>query len=87
MQFVVLDSKAYFDDIIRDARAVILVGGTMQPFDHVRSHLFPDVDSDRLHTFACDHVIPAEQVKAIALCWCVMSGMDCCRVEQPSLQF
>lgn len=51
------------------AHAVVLLGGTMQPFDYVAQQLFVKDDqvTRHLRTFACGHVIPAENILPLAM--------------------
>jgi chromosome transmission fidelity protein 1 len=39
-RYVLLNPAIHFQEIVNEARAVILCGGTMQPFDHFVSQLF-----------------------------------------------
>jgi hypothetical protein len=57
-------------DIVKEARSVILVGGTMQPMEFVRQQLFPDVPRSRLRMGSWGHVVPAGNV----LC-CTLGGL------------
>lgn len=56
IQYLLLDPSVHFREIVDDARAVILAGGTMSPIDDYRQQLFPYLDS--LETFTCGHLIP-----------------------------
>ncbi|KAL7063210.1 hypothetical protein AAHC03_0636 [Spirometra sp. Aus1] len=56
-----------FQDIVRDARSVLLAGGTMKPFEEFLEQVFRPAgkgDADVV-LFSCDHVINAEQQLAI----------------------
>ncbi|KAK4614734.1 ATP-dependent DNA helicase chl1 [Fulvia fulva] len=66
LQYMLLDPSEHFREIVEDARAVILAGGTMSPMDDYRQQLFPYVDS--IQTFSCDHLIPPSSlfVRAIS---------------------
>ncbi|KAK5124527.1 hypothetical protein LTR85_001744 [Meristemomyces frigidus] len=57
VRYMLLDPSEHFRDIVRDARAVILAGGTMSPMDDYKQQLFPYLTS--LETFSCGHLIPA----------------------------
>lgn len=50
--------------IVRDARSVVLAGGTMEPISEFTDQLFlmAGAKSDRIITFSCDHVIPKENI-------------------------
>ncbi|KAK3069157.1 ATP-dependent DNA helicase chl1 [Teratosphaeriaceae sp. CCFEE 6253] len=56
IRYMLLDPSEHFRDIVSDARAVILVGGTMSPMDDYRQQLFPYLPN--LSTFSCGHLIP-----------------------------
>lgn len=50
--------------VVEEAHAVVLAGGTLQPFDQVLSQLLPDLPAQRLRVFACGHVIPPHNLIA-----------------------
>ncbi|KAF2174101.1 hypothetical protein M409DRAFT_62246 [Zasmidium cellare ATCC 36951] len=60
IQYLLLDPSEHFREIVEDARAVILAGGTMSPMDDYRQQLFPYLDS--LRTFSCGHLIPCSSL-------------------------
>ncbi|PYH41131.1 DNA helicase [Aspergillus saccharolyticus JOP 1030-1] len=62
LKYMLLDPTNQFRDIVDDARAVILAGGTMSPLTDYMNHLFPYVPSDRLSTFSYGHVIPSKNL-------------------------
>jgi hypothetical protein len=53
--------------IVSEARAIILAGGTLQPTSELRERLFPQVPDARLHFFSCGHIVPRESVLPIAV--------------------
>lgn len=61
-KFIVLNPAVHFQQITDEAHAVVLLGGTMQPFDHVTQTLLPGLPADRLHTFTCGHVIAPSNI-------------------------
>jgi chromosome transmission fidelity protein 1 len=79
LKYLLLDPANHFKDIVEEARAVILAGGTMSPvcflntsfrsnkfqMEDYKNHLFPYLPSDRLTTLSCGHVIPKENLLAI----------------------
>lgn len=67
IRFISLNPAAHFAKVVSEARSVILLGGTLQPFEHITSALFPSVPSARLVQFSCDHIAPASHVLALAL--------------------
>ncbi|KAL4894341.1 ATP-dependent DNA helicase-like protein [Aspergillus ambiguus] len=62
LKYMLLDPTNQFREIVEDARAVILAGGTMSPMTDYMDHLFSYVPSNRLDTFSYGHVIPPENL-------------------------
>ncbi|KAG9574816.1 ATP-dependent RNA helicase CHL1, partial [Aureobasidium melanogenum] len=58
VKYMLLDPSEHFRDIIEEARAVILAGGTMSPMSDYTAQLFPYLDKTRITTLSCGHVIP-----------------------------
>ena len=65
LKYMLLDATHHFREIVEDARAVILAGGTMSPMDGYTRHLFAYVNPDRLMTWSCGHIIPKENLIAM----------------------
>ena len=79
LSYLLLSPTHAFSSIVSSARAVILAGGTMSPFDDYKNHLFPQVSDPKLTTLSCGHVIPPEN-----LCVQAISGT---RTGGPSFEF
>ncbi|KYN03917.1 putative ATP-dependent RNA helicase DDX11 [Cyphomyrmex costatus] len=64
IKFLLLNPAAHFHDIVKDARSVVLAGGTMEPMSEFVDQLFlmAGATPDRIMTFSCDHVIPKENI-------------------------
>ncbi|KAI4487393.1 hypothetical protein M0804_005542 [Polistes exclamans] len=64
LKFLLLNPAAHFHDVVTEARAVILAGGTMEPISEFTEQLFSaaGVEPERILTFSCDHVIPQENI-------------------------
>ncbi|KAI9850621.1 MAG: ATP-dependent DNA helicase chl1 [Thelocarpon superellum] len=77
LKYTLLDATHHFQDIVTDARAVILAGGTMSPMDDYLEHLLDYVPRERIQTLSCGHVIPAENL----LAWAVSHGPSGVRFE------
>ncbi|KAK5659129.1 hypothetical protein OQA88_1219 [Cercophora sp. LCS_1] len=58
LSYLLLSPTHAFSSIASSARAVILAGGTMSPFDDYKAHLFPTFPSSKIATLSCGHVIP-----------------------------
>lgn len=62
LSYLLLSPTHAFSSIAQSARAVILAGGTMSPFDDYKNHLFPYLESEKVTTLSCGHVIPASNL-------------------------
>ena len=67
LRYVMLNPSVHFLPLLTQARSVVLLGGTMQPFSYFTSLLLPSVERGRLRLFSCEHVVPATQVGAIVV--------------------
>ncbi|KAF2147016.1 uncharacterized protein K452DRAFT_330380 [Aplosporella prunicola CBS 121167] len=65
LKYMLLDPSHHFREIVEEARAVILAGGTMSPMSDYTSHLLPHLPSSRISTLSCGHVIPASNLLAV----------------------
>ena len=64
LKYVLLNPSVCFEEIIKDARSVILAGGTMKPISDFEQLI---ADKNRIEYFSCGHVIPKENLLAIAI--------------------
>mgnify|MGYP002620977809 CR=1 FL=1 len=62
LSYLLLSPTHAFSSIVSAARAVILAGGTMSPFDDYKAHLFPMLSEDKITTLSCGHVIPSSNL-------------------------
>ncbi|KAH7253828.1 helicase C-terminal domain-containing protein [Fusarium redolens] len=62
LSYLLLSPTYAFSSIASSARAVVLAGGTMSPFDDYKDHLFPSLEPDKITTLSCGHVIPPENL-------------------------
>ncbi|XVE88898.1 hypothetical protein DITRI_Ditri19aG0105800 [Diplodiscus trichospermus] len=67
LKYVMLTGEKIFSEIVHEAHAVILAGGTLQPIEETRERLFPWLPSDQLHFFSCSHVVPPESILSLAV--------------------
>lgn len=58
LSYLLLSPTHAFSSIAASARAVILAGGTMSPFEDYKAHLFPKLAPEKITTLSCGHVIP-----------------------------
>lgn len=62
LSYLLLSPTYAFSSIASSARAIILAGGTMSPFEDYTAHLFPDLPIEKITTLSCGHVIPASNL-------------------------
>ncbi|KAJ6111623.1 Helicase-like DEXD box c2 type [Penicillium sp. IBT 18751x] len=67
LKYLLLDPTNHFREIVEDARAVVLAGGTMSPMSDYVNHLFSYLPTERLDTFSYGHVIPKANLVAQSL--------------------
>lgn len=67
IKFVMLNPGRYFEELTRQARCVLLLGGTLQPFNSLTNTLLAPVPRDKLKLFACGHIVPANQIKPVVI--------------------
>ena len=64
LKYMLLDPTHHFRDIVDEARAVVLAGGTMSPMSDYTQHLFSYLPDSRITTLSCGHVIPPSNLLA-----------------------
>ncbi|KAI0880886.1 DNA repair helicase [Annulohypoxylon maeteangense] len=62
LSYLLLSPTHAFSSVASSARAVILAGGTMSPFEDYTAHLFPDLAKAKITTLSCGHVIPTSNL-------------------------
>ncbi|KAL0592316.1 hypothetical protein ABG067_000424 [Albugo candida] len=67
LQYLLLNPSHHFEDIVKEARAVIFAGGTMQPVQHLFDQLLPSVPREKIDVFCCGHVIPPTNLMGLSL--------------------
>ncbi|KAJ8249834.1 hypothetical protein COCON_G00230500 [Conger conger] len=70
VKFLLLNPAVHFASVLKDCRAVIIAGGTMQPVSDFKDQLLlsAGVSVDRIAEFSCGHVTPPENILPIVLC-------------------
>ncbi|NWY01672.1 DDX11 helicase, partial [Nothoprocta ornata] len=70
LKFLLLNPAVHFAKVVKECRAVIIAGGTMQPVSDFREQLLccAGVDPARIVEFSCGHVIPPENILPLILC-------------------
>ncbi|KAK6436243.1 ATP-dependent DNA helicase chl1, partial [Oleoguttula sp. CCFEE 5521] len=62
LRYLLLNPSEHFRDIVTEARAVVLGGGTMSPMEDYTAQLFPYLSSGMISTLSCGHIIPASHL-------------------------
>lgn len=64
LKYLLLDPTQHFKEIVEEAHAVVLAGGTMSPMSDYTNNLFSYLPRERVQTLSCGHVIPSENLLA-----------------------
>ncbi|EUC46616.1 hypothetical protein COCMIDRAFT_35728 [Bipolaris oryzae ATCC 44560] len=67
LRYMLLDPTFHFKDIVEEARAVVLAGGTMSPMSDYEQHLLSYLDPSKIKTLSCGHVIPPSNLLAVPI--------------------
>ena len=69
IRFVLLNAAVHFRRLVDDARSVLLLGGTLQPFGYVTASLFEGCTKPikDLTLFSCGHVVDRRNVMALTV--------------------
>ena len=67
IQYVMLNPGGYFKAILKEARSVLLLGGTLQPFSYLHDMLFPHLPRESVRLFSCDHIVDSSHICALVL--------------------
>ncbi|KAJ3016684.1 DEAD H (Asp-Glu-Ala-Asp His) box helicase 11 [Thoreauomyces humboldtii] len=67
LKYLLLNPANAFRQIVDEARAVVLAGGTMGPLVDIVDELFPYLPVDRLSHFSCGHVVPATSLLTVSV--------------------
>ncbi|XP_060662553.1 ATP-dependent DNA helicase DDX11 [Drosophila nasuta] len=66
LKYLLLNPAEHFADIVREARALVIAGGTMQPTEELKSQLFAQCP-DRVVEHFYGHVVPPDAVQPFVL--------------------
>ncbi|XP_041015216.1 ATP-dependent DNA helicase DDX11 [Juglans microcarpa x Juglans regia] len=75
IKYVMLSGEKIFSEIVNQAHAVLLAGGTLQPIEETRERLFPWLPTNQLQFFSCSHIVPPESILPVAVS-CGPSGQS-----------
>lgn len=67
LRYFVLHPSKLFERAVGQARAILLLGGTLSPRESLVSGLLPQMSSRPRKDFECGHVIPTENLKSFSL--------------------
>ncbi|KAI7873826.1 DNA repair helicase [Lichtheimia hyalospora FSU 10163] len=67
VKYMLLNPAEVFEPIVRDAKSIILAGGTMEPVSDFTSFLFNGVPTGRIRHLSCGHIIPSNQMTAMTI--------------------
>ncbi|XP_073079408.1 ATP-dependent DNA helicase DDX11 isoform X2 [Manis javanica] len=70
LKFLLLNPAVPFAQVVRECRAVVIAGGTMQPVSDFREQLLAcaGVEAERVVEFSCGHVIPPDNILPLIIC-------------------
>ncbi|XP_060046290.1 ATP-dependent DNA helicase DDX11 isoform X2 [Erinaceus europaeus] len=70
LRFLLLNPAVHFAQVVRECRALVIAGGTMQPVSDFREQLLTcaGVEAERVVEFSCGHVIPPDNILPLVLC-------------------
>ncbi|XP_075894013.1 ATP-dependent DNA helicase DDX11 [Nelusetta ayraudi] len=70
VKFLLLKPAVHFAPVLKECRAVIIAGGTMQPVSDFKQELLfsAGVGEERITEFSCGHVIPPGNILPLVLC-------------------
>ncbi|KAG8509135.1 putative ATP-dependent RNA helicase DDX11-like protein 8 [Galemys pyrenaicus] len=69
LKFLLLNPAVHFAQVVKECRAVVIAGGTMQPVSDFREQLLAcaGVEAERVVEFSCGHVIPPNNILPLIL--------------------
>ncbi|XP_042433064.1 ATP-dependent DNA helicase DDX11-like [Zingiber officinale] len=67
IKFMMLSGHTIFSEVLDQAYAVVLAGGTLQPIEETRVRLFPNLSRDEVHFYTCNHIVPPESILPIVV--------------------
>nr|XP_053777054.1 ATP-dependent DNA helicase DDX11 isoform X3 [Desmodus rotundus] len=70
LKFLLLNPAVPFAQVVKECRAMVIAGGTMQPVSDFREQLLAcaGVAAERLVEFSCGHVIPPDNILPLVIC-------------------
>lgn len=59
--------KSPFGQVVDQAHAVVLAGGTLRPIEETKERLFRSLQLNELPFFSCGHIVPSENILPVAV--------------------
>ncbi|KAJ3081656.1 ATP-dependent DNA helicase chl1, partial [Physocladia obscura] len=66
-KYLLLSPTEVFQEIVSEARSVILAGGTMEPMSEFKIQLLDFVPESNVDMFSCGHIVPASSILTVAI--------------------
>ncbi|KAJ3414188.1 DEAD H (Asp-Glu-Ala-Asp His) box helicase 11 [Chytridiales sp. JEL 0842] len=66
-KYLLLNPADVFQEIVNEAKSVILAGGTMEPMNEFRYQLLGHIPDDKIDYFSCGHIIPSSSLLTVAV--------------------
>ncbi|QDZ21842.1 DNA repair helicase [Chloropicon primus] len=67
VKFVMLNAATHFENLVQEAHAVLLVGGTLAPLDDLFLQVMPTVNREEVRTLSCGHVINRKNLLTLTI--------------------
>ena len=67
IKFVMLNAATHFESLVREAHAVVLAGGTLQPLDDLFLQVMPTLGRGDVQTLSCGHVINKDNLLTLTV--------------------
>lgn len=70
IKYLLLNPAAHFQDVVKDARSVILAGGTMEPISEIENLLLKPcgISESKITIFSCGHIVGPNQLHSTVIC-------------------
>ncbi|KAL1551550.1 RNA helicase [Salvia divinorum] len=67
VKYVMLTGEKIFSEVLDQAHAVVLAGGTLQPIEETKERLFRSLNLNELPFFSCGHIVPSKNILPVAV--------------------
>ncbi|KAJ3018461.1 UNVERIFIED_CONTAM: ATP-dependent DNA helicase chl1 [Siphonaria sp. JEL0065] len=66
-KYLLLSPTDVFQEIVTEARSVILAGGTMEPMSEFKSQLLDFLPPSKINYFSCGHIVPPTSILTVSV--------------------